>query len=657
MAKHGTLLFMISVSVVKFRCTDDLKQLDSILAQINSQNVFSLDIENSPIPQEVATILAFNQGGLLLACVRNKQDLADLIMFLKRDSHILSNLKWKCLVFEDYQPNMLQHALSPFGLTDIFPLRFNPAIVKLRIENFLKSFLPTEEIIPERKSESSEGISWTDPLNLEADIWLLEDLSHCRKVLNSWVISIQGPSTHIGTWEKVAPKTWAFKISENEKEIFGVGGGRWLVEAVAMPKLDWQEKRWVIQGQEIQLYYRNGEEKIHKIFSRDGSLQITKDSLHAQMKRDLILNSFSDKFIFKVEAKKEEVPELEVEAALATWLELKLVPIKEEKSKSKKLQPPPQKVLKKNRLQAKRQKTNQRKLQRMNSSNPTKVSSLRGRKVIIRPKPLPLIKSSQELDRILQDVLDSLDDALPAEYQMIEDPSLESLYKLALEEESQQNFDLAIAAHLQCLTMDELFYDSLEHLFFLYDSLERYEEAYEIGCRIIYNFGLNQKVSCRVIHLVFVLETYDDILPLSVRMLNIGEPDDNLTHYMGTGLFLIGRNYLEQDNSILAFACFDLIAEHNDLLGKYLKYIVLSLLQMNRLDDALVYQDFVEDQLDRDLCSKASQLGMITDVSEFICDAKKTFLQFTDISFKKFLLSKLKLFGFSEEDALQQLKS
>ena len=109
--------------------------------------------------------------------------------------------------------------------------------------------------------------------------------------------------------------------------------------------------------------------------------------------------------------------------------------------------------------------------------------------------------------------------------------------------------------------------------------------------------------------------------------------------------------------TILAYSCFDLIAVHNAFLGKHVKYIVLSLLQMNRLDDAYVYLEFVADQSDRLVCSKASQLWMITDVSEFISDAKKTFLEFTDNALKNFLLNKLQVFGFSEEDALRQLEN
>lgn len=584
---------MTTVSIVKFRCSDDVKQLDSILARIQSQNVYSLDVENSPIPQEVATILAFNQGGLLLACIKNKQDLADLMMFLKRDSQILSNCNWKCMVFEDYQPIMLKHALNPLGVSEIYPLKFNPALVQLRIETFLKSFQPSEELPAEAKSDFSPEISWSDPLNSEADIWLMDDLSHCRKVLDSWVISIQGPSTHIGTWEKVATRTWAFKIQESEKDIFGAGRGRWQVEAVAMPKLDWKEKRWIIQGQEIQLYYKIGSEKIYKIYSKDYSLQVSKDSLDAQMKRDLILNSYSDKFVFKSQSKTETVPETKVETLMSKLLELKLVPVEEKISRHTKIRPPQQKILKKAQLYAKRQRTIERRLQTINTANQVTPSSQRGNRLVLRPKPLPLIKTSSELDEILQEMQNSFDaSAICEEFRPDENPNLEGLYKSALEQETLHNMDGAIEAHLQCLSIDELFFSSLEHLFFLYDSLKRFEEAYEIGCRIIYNFRLNQKVSCRVIHLVFVLKIYEDILPLSLRIFSVGVPDERLSQHLGSGLFLVGRSYLEQDLPILAFACFDLIAENNDLLGNYVKHVVLTLTQMNRPDDALVYQEF-----------------------------------------------------------------
>jgi tetratricopeptide (TPR) repeat protein len=664
LAKHDTILFMISVSVVKFRFPDDVKGLDSIFSDISLQKEFSLDVENSPIPQEVATILAFNQGGLLLACIKNKQDLADLMMFLKRDSKILSSLKWKCIVFEDFQPIMLKHALTPLGVTDIFPLSFNVPVVKLKIESFLKTFLLTENLTDQHEIELQEGVAWVEPLNLEADFWLLEDLSQTRKVLNSWVISIQGPSTQIGFWEKVSAQTWAYKVNVSEQEIFGVGGGKWHVKALVIPKLDWKEKRWIIQGNDVELYYQVGEEKFHKIISKERSLEIAKDSLHAQMKRDFILSSFNEKFIFKVESKTTYTPEIEVETSTAKFLELKLEPVEKKSMKHKKLKPlvksPLRKkftVQRKDRLLSKRQKALERREEKKNSQHPVADSLFRRRKVISRPNPLPMVSSSEELEYILQEMMTSFEDSQwTDEEHQTNEPSLQEFFKRALEEERLQNVDAAITTHLRCLSIDELFYDSLEHLFYLYDQSQRYEEAFEIGSRIIYNFSLNERISCRVIHLVFILQIYDEILPLSLQILSFANLDSKLSHHLGVGLFLIGRNYLDHSDTIRAFACFDLIAVNNHFLGQYLKHVVLCLLELNRLEEAEVYLEFVEDQTDRLLCSKVGELGLITDVAQFILYAKKVFLEFTDNALKKYLLNKLQLFGFSEEDALQQLE-
>lgn len=338
---------MSQVSVIKFRFSEEIPALESLISELSSEGKFSFEVENSKVSPEVATILTFTEIGIIFACVKDKADLAELMIFLKRDCQKLKNVVWDCVVVGSYDRQLLDLALNPLGISAIYPLEFDPAKVRQKVEDFLadpkvpvqieepsadkppvtKPATAKPQAVKPASAKTPEGFERMPALNLEADIWLLEDPAHCRRTLNTWVINITGPSTKIGTWTKLTPGVWEFKVTESEKEVFGVGAGKWCVHAAAMPKLSWEEKRWTIQGKEVELYYQISDEKHFKIQSVGTALKVAQNSLHAEMKRDLIRESFSDKFVFSSEGAKSSKPKVFDEAEKeAKELEIKLTP-------------------------------------------------------------------------------------------------------------------------------------------------------------------------------------------------------------------------------------------------------------------------------------------------------------------------------------------
>lgn len=235
--------------------------------------------------------------------------------------------------------------------------------------------------------------------------------------------------------------------------------------------------------------------------------------------------------------------------------------------------------------------------------------------------------------------------------------SAEACSLMGITEEKLENLDSAVVYHRRCLAIDENYFESLESLFFILNSRGVYNEAYEFGTRLIKINRISEKISCRVIHLVFILKVYDDILPLFYQLISVPGIQDSLVNHLGVALYLIGKKHFEEGREELAFACFDALVENDDYFVKYVKLAFLGLMELERFDEAQMYMGFVEDEDELRLCTEVQELEFISDSKLLLTEAKLLLSRYPDKGLKRYLEKKLEKFGHPEESVSHLLES
>lgn len=231
--------------------------------------------------------------------------------------------------------------------------------------------------------------------------------------------------------------------------------------------------------------------------------------------------------------------------------------------------------------------------------------------------------------------------------------SAESCSLMGICQEQLQNTDAAIEYHNRSLGLDEKYSESLENLFFILYRQGDYKQAYELGTRLISEFSVPDKISCKVIHLIFILKVYDDILPIGLRLIADHELEAELIHHLGVGLSLIGKHFMEEGKEELALACFDLLVENSDIFANYMKYIFLRLMELERIKEAEMYMEFVADETELQMCSEVYELEFEKDPQAYLAGARSLLDKFPDQNLKRFLEKKIEKYGFSEEALIQ----
>ena len=237
----------------------------------------------------------------------------------------------------------------------------------------------------------------------------------------------------------------------------------------------------------------------------------------------------------------------------------------------------------------------------------------------------------------------------------IESRPIDAYFLIAQIEEQLEHFDLAIENHEKCLTIDESFFGSLQSLFLLYFKAEEYSKAYETGLILVHNFKVESRIACQVIRLLFITNSYDDIMPLYLRFTSLEEMDPVLANHLGSGLYVVGKNFMIRGVENYGFSCFDALVESFDSFPKFLMAIAFYFISSGRLEEAEIYIDFINTEEDRRVCESALYLGTIDNNEDFVFAAKNEMESCSHLYLRSYVLSKFQDIGISEEEAIRQL--
>lgn len=309
-----------SIPVIKFMFRADLKVFNDAL---NIKPHY--DVEDVSSANDLATYLSTTSAGLVIASLKDKNDLIQIATFLKISKKIAKDTVVKLVVLNFSGDKQYEKAIAKLGIQDLIEPGINTKALKFKIDFWMKSLnvqirnnanaaaqktvKAAEGVKAAEKKTETPALSWLEPLDLENDVWILKHDNDCKKVLSKWLIRLMGPSPYVGQWVEVKNSHWRFDFKENEKELFISGNGSWFYQGEQRPEFVWKENTWLITGDNFDLYFKDENQIVSRLKSKDKNLTICKNSVFAKTKESLIIESFDKELIFKREA--EQLADLE----------------------------------------------------------------------------------------------------------------------------------------------------------------------------------------------------------------------------------------------------------------------------------------------------------------------------------------------------------
>jgi hypothetical protein len=277
-----------------------------------------IEVEEAITSKEAATILgSYSEGGIVFASLKTKEDMLQIASFLKIESKmIMKTINFKFIIFDFANNNEFKMILAKLSVTEILRPDLQSRILKRKMGLWLSTYLekkkdapitdtkinnrsediPRNDLLPNEKLTFK--VNWTEPLDIEDDIWLIKDTHNCKNILSNWLIPILGPSPAIGKWQKENENVWQYVVHEKEKSTFIPKGGNWYFRGEHAPEFKWDENLWFFKGSEFELYYQGhlGYFTRFKALS-EKAVDITKNSIFALNKEQLIYESFKMEYV------------------------------------------------------------------------------------------------------------------------------------------------------------------------------------------------------------------------------------------------------------------------------------------------------------------------------------------------------------------------
>lgn len=305
------------IPVIKFLFNDSFKVLNEALNLSPGYTVEEISTAN-----DLSTFLSTEPAALVIASLKNKNDLIQIATFVKLAKKVAKDTAIKIVVINFSGDRTFDKAIAKLGIQDLIETGINTKALKFKLDFWMKSLnaqiknnpnssaQKTVKSLDQNKAQDKKADPtipvWVEPLDLEDDIWILKSEADAKKVLAKWLIRLLGPSPYIGQWTEVKGGIWRFDIKESEKELYCPNPGAWFFHGDQKPDFVWKENIWMITGDTFELYYKEKEQVYSRLKSKDKVLTMAKNSLFAKTKEPVIIESFDKELVFKKEAQKLE---------------------------------------------------------------------------------------------------------------------------------------------------------------------------------------------------------------------------------------------------------------------------------------------------------------------------------------------------------------
>jgi hypothetical protein len=268
--------------------------------------------------KQLASHLATLQAGLVIASLRDKSDLANIISFTRLAKNIAKDTGIKVIVI-NYASNVsFERSVLKLGIVDLITPNINPNALKFKLD-FLMRSLSTSVKLKKAKLSSQlvkggAGLGsdpnnrpdghtpfWAKPLEMPNDIWLIRSEFDCKKILSRWLVKLMGPGPKISEWTELKPGVWRFDVQDSKRDSFIIGEGSWYFVGEVKPEFNKQENLWFFCGEKFDLFFKDSQHFHHRIQCKDKFLTICKNSPSARLKEPIIAESFVEDIFVEVD--------------------------------------------------------------------------------------------------------------------------------------------------------------------------------------------------------------------------------------------------------------------------------------------------------------------------------------------------------------------
>ncbi|MFL5786369.1 MAG: hypothetical protein ACJ76H_17250 [Bacteriovoracaceae bacterium] len=264
---------------------------------------------------------------LVIVNVSSKDDLIQLATFAKSAKKTLKGNILKIVAINATQNMQFEKAIGKLGNIEVLDPSLNVKALRFKIDFWARAMKgqarklasgafqhKTLEAGATEAQAETKSLVQVPALDCENDIWILSKESDCKKIIGRWIVKLLGPSPYVGSWNEVPNKknVWTFQIKKNFVENFLSGEGSWLFKGEQKPEFNWQENRWMITGDDFELFFYDG--SVHSRLKLSNKvMSLAGNSAFAKTKEPLIIETLDKDFVFKNSGEVIKDPSLEFE--------------------------------------------------------------------------------------------------------------------------------------------------------------------------------------------------------------------------------------------------------------------------------------------------------------------------------------------------------
>ncbi|MBY0518676.1 MAG: hypothetical protein K2P81_17330, partial [Bacteriovoracaceae bacterium] len=242
---------MSEIAVVKYLFREDWSPLEEVLKKGAKDfgQVQDLDAE-----KDVIEIIKTNPATLVIAAVTGKNELTQVLGFLKSQKRLIKEANVKFSVINYLNNKQVEAALMKLGCQEVMDPEMKSKALKFKMDFWKKALsvgqnkaldpkMSLKDKVAENRNKAiaqsqnpaaakvdANPIKWLDPIKHVDDMWISKNTADVKKVLSRWMIKLTGPSPFVGQWMEVPGErgVWTFTFKEGHRDTFHMADGNWL---------------------------------------------------------------------------------------------------------------------------------------------------------------------------------------------------------------------------------------------------------------------------------------------------------------------------------------------------------------------------------------------------------------------------------------------
>jgi hypothetical protein len=324
---------MSEIALIKYLFTEDWAPLEEVidLTSKDFSEIYSVNAQS-----ELLEVLKASPAAMVIACVKGKNELGQLLTVLKNHRKVFKEPNVKVSVINYVDNKNIESALMKLGCQEVLaptiktkPLKFKFDFWRKALASTIKKTndqsFKTKEITQSQDHQTGKKvpeIKMTEPISVTDDMWILKAPQDSKRVLSKWMLKLIGPSPFAAQWMEVEGEKglWQFVFKEGLRESFHTSDGDWFFRGEQKPEFVWKENKWLITGQNFQMFYQEDDIVVGKFRANTEVFEISKNSEYGLSREQIIIESFDQEILVKKAQENKTKTEIEKDSEQSSGL-------------------------------------------------------------------------------------------------------------------------------------------------------------------------------------------------------------------------------------------------------------------------------------------------------------------------------------------------